>query len=1443
MTKLYAAYRLAFILLILTLSSSLKAQINLGNNTIAVENFNSLGTSATAALPANWKVSGAGLGLSSGWTTGTNSTSTTQAANSGAPVNGGIYNWGTTPGVDRAIGFMSSGSYASPNSVMAYYRNTTGSAVTSISVSFQIERYRINTDPFILSFFSSTNGSSWTSQPDGDLTSTAFPTGSSGYTFTEPRAIVRTLTITGINIPNNGDIYLRWVFTTGTNSQGLGLDEVKVFAGAATPIMSATLEDKISVDNGVINQANAGDELRYTTKIKNSGTGDAGNVQINIPAPSNTTLVAGSVKTSALARDDNFTTGVNTQITSSNVLANDYGLPSVNVVSFGPTSNVAAAVAGGSSTSDNGGTITINANGSFVYEPALGFTGIDRFSYIATTGVTGLPNSEATVFVSVGTAATATADNYPNIIGNVSISRTAANGLLSNDAGSNVLIIAVNGSAANIATPITTANGGNLTVNADGSFTYNPAPGYEGSDNFTYTIDNGFSSPSTVTVSLSVAGMIWFIDNNYTGSISDGRLGSPFKTLSAFQFVNNGSGNNPASGDNIFIYESATAYSGSVILLNNQKLIGQDASGSLSTITGLTPPSYSAALPVTNSGNGVFVSISNAGTIVTLSTGGGNTVQGMTFNPSAGSALSTGASSAGVNTAIELIINASATANGVTIANASGSFNYQSGSITSTASGSAFDVSGGSPTVTVSINITQNGIGRLINIASISANTITFNTGTLTANNPSTGVNLSSVNGNLTFANLNLGTVANRLTNGAVTITGGAGIYNLGSVSIFTTGATGINAINADGTISSTSGTVDATNGTALNISGPAGLTNLGLTLTTVNSSGGINNVSFVSCSGTATLGTGAFGGASGTSFNIGSVAAGSGSTCSVTYNGSITKTTAGRVVEIQNKTAGTVSLGGAISGTGSSTGINLATNPGATINFTGVITLNTAASTAFSATGGGTISSTATTSTIVTTTGIGLNVANTTIGSGNITFRSIASNGSSSGIVLNTTGTSGGLIVTGDGGATSNSSGGTIQNTTGAGISLTNTTGVSFNYMNIQNGGDDGIAGSNVTGFTLTRSLVSNNGNAVGEAGLDFDNLHGTSSITNTTITLSHENNIEVRNSVNNGAQATLTISNCTISNASSKTQSDDGVLYQGIGTANMSITVSNCTLTANRGDHLQATVNDNGIMNAVFQNNTLSGGHSTALGQDIVVNTGIVNSGATFTYDINGNTINGAILTAITATLGTPSTGVTMSGRIRNNIIGTAGVIRSGSEQANGISINATGNGIHTASITGNTIRQHKDRGISASASDGSGFLNLTVQSNTVLEGSPINPPGFPADGTGGREAFLVTAGATATDAHTVCLQLGEISAALKNNFNRGPEAVTSGLADVRVRKRFNATVRLPGYAGGLTDAAAVGAYFAARNTSSEDGTLTDGSSASGTGGFTGGAACNLP
>ena len=51
---------------------------------------------------------------------------------------------------------------------------------------------------------------------------------------------------------------------------------------------------------------------------------------------------------------------------------------------------------------------------------------------------------------------------------------------------------------------------------------------------------------------------------------------------------------------------------------------------------------------------------------------------------------------------------------------------------------------------------------------------------------------------------------------------------------------------------------------------------------------------------------------------------------------------------------------------------------------------------------------------------------------------------------------------------------GGTIQSTTGLRIVLTSTSNVSLTRIRVINSGDDGIQGTNVTGFTLACLLYS---------------------------------------------------------------------------------------------------------------------------------------------------------------------------------------------------------------------------------------------------------------------------------------------------------------------------------------------------------------------------------
>ncbi len=195
----------------------------------------------------------------------------------------------------------------------------------------------------------------------------------------------------------------------------------------------------------------------------------------------------------------------------------------------------------------------------------------------------------------------------------------------------------------------------------------------------------------------------------------------------------------------------------------------------------------------------------------------------------------------------------------VSITNASGTANLQGGALTGGTS-SAFAVSGGTANITYAGTVTQNSAARVVDIQGTTAGTVSFtNTGTaVTGGASSLGIHIgdtTAVNGTVGFAELNLGTSGSRMTNQAVTITNGTGTYSLGDANIFTTGAQGLVATNADGTLNVTTGIVDTTNQTAINIDGPGGLTTLGITLTRVTSSGGTaNGISIQDTNGSFTV-------------------------------------------------------------------------------------------------------------------------------------------------------------------------------------------------------------------------------------------------------------------------------------------------------------------------------------------------------------------------------------------------------------------------------------------------------------------------------------------------------------------------------------------------------------------------------------------------------------
>jgi autotransporter-associated beta strand protein len=210
-----------------------QAQISLTSSSYA-EPF-AIGTSTTAALPAGYQMTAAG-DTTVQWNDVSNLTVVTQAPSSGSPATGGRYNWGHSSNtVDRAIGFMTSGGYAEPNSILAGFTNNTGVSIGTISLSFDLERYRINTTALTNNLFLSLDGTSW----GGVLDSYTWGTNASAYDFTptvgEGSVQQRSLNITALNIAVGASFYLRWDFdgTQSSNSQGIGLDNVAFTLGAA----------------------------------------------------------------------------------------------------------------------------------------------------------------------------------------------------------------------------------------------------------------------------------------------------------------------------------------------------------------------------------------------------------------------------------------------------------------------------------------------------------------------------------------------------------------------------------------------------------------------------------------------------------------------------------------------------------------------------------------------------------------------------------------------------------------------------------------------------------------------------------------------------------------------------------------------------------------------------------------------------------------------------------------------------------------------------------------------------------------------------------------------------------------------------------------------------------------------------------------------------------
>ncbi len=224
------------------------------------QNFDSLSNStASSVMPYGWYL----------YETGTNANST-YAVDSGSLTSGNTYSYGHKGNTNRALGSLASGSLL-PNYGVAI-RNNTGKTLTSLSIAFTVEQWRLgsgtrgNPDSMYASMSMNATGlnsGTWTSAPSLSFTSPVY-TGSAGQLDGNNSANQKKVnaTLTGLSVPAGGLLWLKWTDPNIVSSDdALAIDDFSIAANDPKTVLAPLykIRDIRTQDaNGVADSVNKG---------------------------------------------------------------------------------------------------------------------------------------------------------------------------------------------------------------------------------------------------------------------------------------------------------------------------------------------------------------------------------------------------------------------------------------------------------------------------------------------------------------------------------------------------------------------------------------------------------------------------------------------------------------------------------------------------------------------------------------------------------------------------------------------------------------------------------------------------------------------------------------------------------------------------------------------------------------------------------------------------------------------------------------------------------------------------------------------------------------------------------------------------------------------------------------------------------------------------------
>ena len=195
-------------------------------------------------------------------------------------------------------------------------------------------------------------------------------------------------------------------------------------------------------------------------------------------------ITVNAINDNPTAVNDSYSLNEDTTLNDTTLLANDNDIDGDSLtLDTTPTINV------------SNGSLTLNSGGSFSYAPNSGFFGNDTFSYQILDGNGGTSSaSVALTVISVNDIPVAEDDDYTVDEDNT----LNGNSVLLNDSDDDgdALIIET--------TPVINVSSGNLTLFANGTFSYLADGDFNGTDNFTYRARDGHGGTDTASVTITV---------------------------------------------------------------------------------------------------------------------------------------------------------------------------------------------------------------------------------------------------------------------------------------------------------------------------------------------------------------------------------------------------------------------------------------------------------------------------------------------------------------------------------------------------------------------------------------------------------------------------------------------------------------------------------------------------------------------------------------------------------------------------------------------------------------------------------------------------------------------------------------------------------------------------------------------------------------------------